>query len=123
MQAHTFDRDSRPEQRGLGASISAGVLTCFISPYMMILFPLVLPELMNITTIALPSFAVVTALTFAAISTGSRIIIFFAAQIGRVIKSQIAMRRLNRSLATLLVLGGAAMAFGYGLHTNTGDHS
>ena len=37
------------------SSMSAGLMTCFISPYMMLLFPLVLPEMLDITVIEMPS--------------------------------------------------------------------
>jgi len=110
--AVSLDSEKTLDKGGLSKSALAGMLTCFISPYMMILFPLVLPELMNITTIALPDFAIAAVLTFAAVSTGSLIIIIFAVQIGRLIKSERAMRNLNRGLASLLTFGGTWMAFG-----------
>lgn len=110
--AVALDSGAKPQQRSRGASIMAGILTCFISPYMMILFPLVLPELINITEIALPDFAIAASVTFAAVSAGSLIIIIFAAQIGRLVKSDRSMRILNRSLASLLTVGGTLMAFG-----------
>lgn len=110
--AVSIDKEDAPKKGGLAKSAMAGILTCFISPYMMILFPLVLPELMNITEIALPDFAIAASLTFAAISTGSLIIIIFASQIGRLVKSEQSMRNLNRALASLLTFGGTWMAFG-----------
>lgn len=110
--AVSLDGSGEPEQRGLMGSAMAGILTCFISPYMMILFPLVLPELVNITEIALPDFAIAASLTFAAISAGSLIIIIFASQIGRLVTSERSLRILNRSLASLLTFGGSWMAFG-----------
>lgn len=110
--AVSLDSQKKLDKSGLSKSTLAGILTCFISPYMMILFPLVLPEMMNITAIALPKFAIAAALTFAAISTGSLIIIIFASQIGRLIKSERSMRNLNRGLASLLTFGGSWMAFG-----------
>jgi threonine/homoserine/homoserine lactone efflux protein len=91
-------------------SVGAGVATCFISPYMMILFPLVLPDLMDIKTIEMPEFLVVAALTFMSLLAGSTLIIAFAAQIGRLVKSDAAMRVMNRTLACLLVMGGGWMA-------------
>ena len=92
-------------------AFSAGVLSCFISPYMMILFPLVLPGLMNITQIALPEFAIVACLTFVALLVGSFIVILFAAQIGRLARSDKSLRILNRSLASVLAIAGSWMAF------------
>ena len=104
-------RDTEPQSSKWGA-MTAGVLTCFISPYMMVLFPLVLPSLLNIQQIALPDFAIAATLTFGATSTGSLIIIVFAAQIGRLGRSEQSMRMLNRGLAGLLVFGGTWMAVG-----------
>jgi threonine/homoserine/homoserine lactone efflux protein len=107
-----LDGSGKPAQNGIFGSVAAGVLTCFISPYMMILFPLVLPELVNITEIALPDFAMAASLTFAAISAGSMILIIFASQIGRLVRSERSLRILNRSLASLLTCAGTWMAFG-----------
>ena len=93
------------------SAVLAGLLTCFISPYMMILFPLVLPEMMDITAIRLPDFAIVGAITFAALATGAFLIVIFAAQIKRLVRSARAVLILNRSLASVLVTVGGWMAF------------
>ena len=93
------------------SSTIAGLITCFISPNMMILFPLVLPEMMDITTIALPDFAIVSAITFAALSTGALIIIIFAARLRRMIRSSRSAMMVNRSLASILVVAGGWMVF------------
>lgn len=93
------------------SSLGAGALTCFISPYMMILFPLVLPSLMDITTIELPAFLIVALITFAALLAGASLIIAFAAQISRLARSPRSMMILSRCLASILVLGGSWMAF------------
>lgn len=93
------------------SSLGAGCLTCFISPYMMILFPLVLPNLMDVTAIGLPQFLIVAVITFTALLAGAGLIIAFAAQISRMARSPRSMMVLNRSLASILVLGGGWMAF------------
>lgn len=93
------------------SSLGAGGLTCFISPYMMILFPLVLPGLMDITTIELPEFLIVALITFAALLAGAGLIIAFSAQISRLARSPRSMMILSRSLASILVLGGGWIAF------------
>lgn len=93
-------------------SIATGLAICFISPYMMLLFPLVLPEMMDITTIQLPDFAIVGTVTFLALSTGAFLIVIFAAQIKRLVRSDFAATVLNKSLATILVTVGGLMAFG-----------
>lgn len=93
------------------SSLGAGVLTCFISPYMMILFPLVLPGLVDITTIGLPEFLIVATITFSTLLAGAGLIVIFAAQISRLARSPRSMMVLNRSLASILVLGGGWMAF------------
>lgn len=92
------------------SSLTAGMAACFISPYMMLLFPLVLPELVDITQIELPDFAVVAALTFASLTAGSGVIIVFASQISRIVKSPHSMRVLNRFLASVLAFGGCWLA-------------
>lgn len=98
-------------RRSVLASLGAGTAACFISPYMMVLFPLVLPELVDITLIRLPDFAIVAALTFAALTAGSGVIIAFASQISRIAKSPRSMMILNRALAGILALGGGWLAF------------
>lgn len=109
-----FDLSSecRIVNRSMLSAICAGVATCFISPYMMILFPLVLPGMIDITTIHLPEFAVVAVLTFSALSLGAALIIAFAAQITRLARSPRSMMILNRSLSGILAIGGSWMAFG-----------
>ena len=103
--------DCQLKTRSLPAALGAGVMTCFISPYMMILFPLVLPELMDITTIQLPDFLIIAVVTFLALFGGAAVIIAFAAQISRIARSQRAMMVLNRGLACVLTVGGGWMAF------------
>lgn len=92
-------------------SLGAGALTCFISPYMMVLFPLVLPSLMDITAIKLPQLLIVAFITFIALLAGSGLIIIFAAQISRLARSPHSMMVLNRCLAGILTVGGGWMAF------------
>lgn len=89
------------------SAITAGLTTCFISPYMMILFPLVITDIMDITVIKLPQFIIVGVVTFIAFATGSALIICFAAQLRRFARSAHSTLILNRSLATILVgVGG-----------------
>lgn len=104
-------RDCQTRGRSFPTAICAGVMTCFISPYMMILFPLVLPSLMDITSIQLPQFLVVGALTFLALFIGAGVIILFAAQISRIARSERSMATLNKALASVLVIGGSWIAF------------
>ncbi len=108
-----FDMNASVEtsDKSICSSVLAGLLTCFISPYMMILFPLVLPELMDITVIKLPDFAIVGAVTFVALSIGAGLIILFAAQIRRLVRSARASLIMNRSLAGVLVTVGGLMTF------------
>jgi threonine/homoserine/homoserine lactone efflux protein len=97
---------------GIVSSVFAGLVTSFISPYMMILFPLVLTDLMDISTIAMPSFLIVAVTTFLALSFGSGLIIAFAAQLRRFVRSPQNVVRVNRALSAFLVVGGSWMAFG-----------
>lgn len=97
-------------QRSIISSIGAGLITCFISPYMMILFPLVLPEMMDITEIMMPDFLIVAVVTFLALAAGAAIIVLFAAQLRRLAQSPRSMLIMNRSLATVLVSVGGWMA-------------
>ncbi len=100
------------ERNGVLSSMCAGFMTCAISPYMMILFPLVLPGMMDITVITMPSFLIIALATFLALSTGAGLIIGFAAQLRRFVRSPQNVIRVNRGLSTFLVVGGSWMAFG-----------
>ena len=104
------DCDAR--QTSVMSAMGAGLLTCFISPYMMILFPLVLPEMMNISLIQMPDFLIIALATFAALATGAGVIVGFAAQLAKLARSERSMAIMNRSLASLLVLGGGWMVSG-----------
>jgi len=103
--------ESTTTPRPLLCSCGAGMLTCFISPYMMILFPLVLPSLTDISTIALPEFLMLIMVTFISLIFGAVLIIVFAAQINRLVRSPRTAKIMNRSLASILVFGGGWMAF------------
>ena len=107
-----FDLNATCEQpqKSVLSSICAGLITCFISPYMMILFPLVLPEMMDITLIEMPNFLFIALATFVALATGAGLIIGFAAQLTRLTRSKRSMAIMNRVLASLLVAGGGWMA-------------
>lgn len=100
----------KQERKSVWSSVCAGLITCFISPYMMILFPLVLPEMTNITLIEMPDFLLIALSTFAALATGAALIVGFAAQLTRLARSEKSMAIMNRTLASLLVFGGGWMA-------------
>lgn len=97
-------------RRTILSSVGAGLMTCFISPYMMILFPLVLPEMMDISVITMPDFLIVSIATFTALAAGAALIVCFAAQLRRIARSARSMLILNRTLASVLVLVGGWMA-------------
>lgn len=92
------------------SSFAAGIMTCGISPYMMILFPLVLPELMDITVIKMPDFLIVCVATFLALAVASGLVIGFASQLRRVVTSPRSAQIMNRVLAIALVTVGGGMA-------------
>lgn len=91
------------------SSMGAGLVTCFISPYMTMLFPLVLPELMNIALIQMPEFLIIALSTFAALMFGAGLVVVFAAQLRRLARSARGTMIMNRTLASLLVVGGGWM--------------
>lgn len=99
------------DKRGSAASVIAGIMTCCISPYMMILFPLVLPGLMDVTSIQMPDFLITALATFAALAVGAGLVIGFAAQLRRLVQSPQHVARMNQGLSSLLVVGGGCMAF------------
>ena len=103
----TADCETKPAT--LLKSAGAGLMTCFISPYMTILFPLVLPEMMDIALIRMPEFLIIAASTFAALMFGASLVVVFSAQLRRLARSARASIIMNRSLASLLVMGGGWM--------------
>lgn len=98
------------KRSGILPSVGAGIMTCAISPYMMILFPLVLPGMMNMSMLEMPDFLIIAVVTFLALLAGAGVIIGFAAQLRRLVRSPRYMVIVNRALASLLVVGGGWMA-------------
>lgn len=94
-----------------GSSVLAGIATCFISPYIAIMLPLSLPEVMNITMIALPDFLIIALITFGSLALAAALVVVFAAQLRRLIRSERGQLFLNRGLSALLVCGGGTMIF------------
>lgn len=99
-----------PKRSGLWLAIVAGFVTCILSPYMLVLFPLVLPEVLDITMIQMPGYLIVAFTTFAAEASAAVLIVCLAAQLRRLTKSAHSMMIMNRTLASLLVGGGGWMA-------------
>lgn len=105
-----LNADCDAKRGGIVSSLGAGMVTCFISPYMTILFPLVLPEMMDIRLIEMPQFLIISLLTFAALVFGAGLIVGFSAQLRKLVRSEKSMRITNRILALLLITGGGWMA-------------
>jgi len=99
-----------PQRSSFGLAILAGFTTCILSPYMLILFPLLLPEVINITAIKMPDFFIISATTFLAEATAALLVVALASQLRRLTRSPRSVMIMNRSLATILVLGGGWMA-------------
>jgi len=93
------------------SSICAGFLTCMVSPYYMVLLPLSLPELLDITVIEMPEFLIAAVTTFLAMGFAKVLIVGFAAQLRRIAKSPKGTMIMNRSLAVVLITVGGGMSF------------
>lgn len=91
--------------------VLAGIATCFISPYIAIMLPLSLPEVMNITVIALPDFLIIALITFGSLAIAAALVVAFAAQLRRLTRTDSGQLYMNRGLSTLLVCGGGTMVF------------
>ncbi len=102
--------DHAPSKNGVMLAMATGFLTCISSPYMLILFPLLLPEVIDVTTIVMPDFLLVTGVTFLAEATAAALMIGLAAQLRHLVRSPRAVRIMNRSLAAILVVLGGGMA-------------
>ncbi len=107
-----FDMSASVQSRrsGVWLAVVAGFTTCVLSPYMLVLFPLVLPEVMDITVIQMPEYLIIALTTFPAEATAAILVIGLAAQVARLVRSKKSMLIMNRSLASLLVAGGGWMA-------------
>ncbi len=105
-----LSREQTPSRTGAVLAMVTGFLTCVSSPYMLILFPLLLPEIIDMTTIVMPDFLLVTGVTFLAEATAAALMIGLAAQLRRLVHSPRAVQIMNRSLATILVILGGGMA-------------
>ncbi len=99
-----------PQRSGIWLAIAAGFITCILSPYMLVLFPLVLPEVLDITVIQMPGYLIIAFTTFAAEAMAAVVIVCLAAQLRRLTRSARSMAIMNRALAALLVIGGGWMA-------------
>lgn len=105
-----LSREQTPSRTGAVLAMVTGFLTCVSSPYMLILFPLLLPEIIDMTTIVMPDFLLVTGVTFLAEATAAALMIGLAAQLRRLVHSPRAVQIMNRSLAAILVILGGGMA-------------
>jgi len=105
-----LSREQTPSKTGAVLAMVTGFLTCVSSPYMLILFPLLLPEIIDMTTIVMPDFLLVTGVTFLAEATAAALMIGLAAQLRRLVHSPRAVQIMNRSLAAILVILGGGMA-------------
>lgn len=99
-----------PRSSGVVLSVVAGFTTCVLSPYMLVLFPLMLPELMDLTQIVMPDYLLITATTFLAEATAAALIIGLAAQLRRLTRTARGTMIMNRGLSVVLLLGGGWMA-------------
>jgi len=107
-----FDVSEKSEHKhnSVVYSIFTGIFTCFISPYMMLLFPLVLPSLTDIAMITTLEFLLLWLITFLVLFGGSVLLIVFSAQIRHLMHSPRSMTILRGSLSCMLVIGGGWMA-------------
>lgn len=104
-----LQQSSADDSTSMRSPVLAGIATCFISPYIAIMLPLSLPEVMNITLIEMPEYLIIALITFGSLALAAAIVVAFAAQLRRLARSDNGQHFLNRGLATLLVCGGGTM--------------
>lgn len=112
MWGRGLDLDGEADQKktGFGLSMVVGFSACVSSPYMLILFPLLLPEIVDVAAIQMPDFLIITSATFLAEATAAGLMIGLAAQLRRLVRAPRAVMTMNRSLAGILVCAGGWMA-------------
>jgi threonine/homoserine/homoserine lactone efflux protein len=98
-------------QTSTRSPVLAGIATCFISPYIAIMLPLSLPEIMNVAVIEMPEFLIIALITFGSLALAAAIVVGFAAQLRRLARSGKGQLFMNRGLSALLVCGGGTMVF------------
>ena len=101
--------DCETAPRSVRSAMMAGFITCFLSPYYMIILPLMLPEIVDIRVVEMPEFLGLAATTFLAMFGGAAIVAVFAAQLRRLARSARSMKIMHRSLAVVLMLCGGWM--------------
>jgi len=102
-------QDDANAKKKLSSPAFAGMTTCFLSPYMMVLLPLTLPEVLNLSTIEMPQFLILALVTFGGIILASAVVVIFAAQLRRLARTAHGQFYMNRGLSALLVCGGGSM--------------
>lgn len=108
------------KRSGFILAVSAGLITCVMSPYMLILFLLVVPEAMDLTPIKMPDFLIISAVTFTADPEAVGIAMLLALQLHRLARSPRALQIMNRALAMLLVSVGGLMALAWAVKRTLG---
>lgn len=107
-----IDSDSvrTAKSKNLFFSYGEGIMACAISPYMMILFPLTLPNILDTATLSGDTVTLIAVITFLALSIGSGIVILFTSQLKRIARSPQYIAIINRSLAAVLACAGGYIA-------------
>lgn len=105
-----MNKNIAAKRSGFAFALAAGFTTCILSPYMLVLFPLILPEVMDISRIVMPDFLIITFTTFMAEAVAAILIVGLAAQLRHLIRTPKAATIMNRLLAFVLILGGGWMA-------------
>jgi threonine/homoserine/homoserine lactone efflux protein len=105
-----MNRQTDGSRSGLCLSVCAGYSTCILSPYMLVLFPLVLPEVMDLRIITMPDYLIICLTTFFAEAFAAALVVGLATQLRRLARAPRSMRLMNRSLAMVLLFGGGWMA-------------
>ena len=94
---------------GTIAATFAGVLTCVVSPQTLLLYLMILPKLIDVTSITVSVFSALALITFSGLAFTFVIVIILADRFRSLLESPSRTRNLNRVLAVLIGLSGIWM--------------
>lgn len=97
------------KQTGVLSSCVAGFTTGTIAPHYLLLFLLILPQILDVSTVQTSSIGLLAILTFTIVFTTYASVIYITHRCGQMIKPSNDSRWLNRSLAVAVAASGGWM--------------
>jgi threonine/homoserine/homoserine lactone efflux protein len=103
----TLGTDTNSSQTDKTLSFAQGFLISASNPKVILFYIAFLPTFMNLDSLSHSDIAIASALTLAALMLGLMLIAHFATKARRWLRSEVAVRRLNRSAGSLMLAAAA----------------